>query len=71
MAKYRMHPSIAAKRVCKAVERETSSLDNPGFCIACGVDVEGVEPDARRYECESCGEPRVYGAQQLLFHLVP
>jgi len=25
-----------------------------------------VEPDARRYTCEGCGEPRVYGLQELL-----
>jgi hypothetical protein len=27
----------------------------------------GVEPDARNYECEACGERAVYGAQELLF----
>jgi hypothetical protein len=26
----------------------------------------GVEPDAREYECEACGEREVYGAQELL-----
>ena len=28
-----------------------------------------VEPDARRVECESCGEPKVYGAEELLFRI--
>lgn len=37
-----------------------------GFCLACGEEVEGVEPDARKYECESCGEAKVYGLEELL-----
>jgi hypothetical protein len=42
-----------------------TDLDNPGFCIACGEDAEGVEPDAREYECECCGADAVYGAQEI------
>ena len=37
-----------------------------GFCIECGDQAEGVEPDARRYRCESCGANAVYGAEELL-----
>ena len=37
-----------------------------GFCLACGIIQMGVEPDARRYECESCGEQLVFGFQELL-----
>lgn len=37
-----------------------------GFCIACGEDAYGVEPDARRYECESCGENKVYGLEEIV-----
>lgn len=37
-----------------------------GFCIACGAEQDGCEPDARKYECESCGENRVYGLEELL-----
>lgn len=37
-----------------------------GFCIACGAENWGVEPDAREYRCRSCGEFRVYGAEELL-----
>ena len=37
-----------------------------GFCVACGAEAYGVEPDARRYECEVCGAHSVYGAEELL-----
>ena len=40
-----------------------------GFCIACGLEHMEIEPDARRYPCESCGEKAVYGAQELLFYV--
>ena len=65
----KIHPSVTAERVGEAVERAMVSLDNPGFCIACGEEQDGCEPDARRYECESCGAHRVYGAEELLLYL--
>jgi len=37
-----------------------------GFCTACGEQADGVEPDARGYECEVCGECAVFGAEELL-----
>mgnify|MGYP003627294198 FL=1 len=40
--------------------------DNSGFCLACGAQAYGVEPDARRYECEECGARKVYGAEECL-----
>lgn len=66
----KMHKSITADRVAEACERHLTILDNPGFCIRCGEDAEGVEPDAREYECECCGEPGVYGADELLLMMV-
>ena len=39
--------------------------DSEGFCIGCGEQQSGVEPDASRYECECCGENTVYGAAEL------
>jgi hypothetical protein len=62
----KLHPSITEARVVSAVERRLYSLDNPGFCVACGEGAEGVEPDAQQYECECCGEKAVYGAEELL-----
>lgn len=63
------HRSITNHRVAGAVKRGMLSLDNPGLCIACGADADGCEPDARRYECEACGEKHVYGAEELMFCL--
>jgi hypothetical protein len=40
--------------------------DCVGFCLACGTEHSDVEPDAQEYECEACGEPAVYGAEQIV-----
>lgn len=45
---------------------ESAMFEGNGFCIACGDEAYNVEPDARKYECESCGAKKVYGAQELL-----
>ena len=37
-----------------------------GFCLACGEEQGGVEPDMVKGHCESCGAAKVYGAEQLL-----
>jgi len=43
-----------------------ASEDNEGYCMACGEPAYGVEPDARGYECEACGEKEVYGLEELM-----
>lgn len=58
----KVHSSVTAERLQEAIE----SGDTIGFCIACGEDAYGVEPDAREYTCEGCGESGVYGAEELL-----
>lgn len=40
--------------------------DYGGWCLECGDEAYGVEPDAQRYRCESCGAWQVYGAEELL-----
>lgn len=49
-------------------EQEFTESDDEmqGMCIACGEPAYGVEPDAEKYDCESCEEPMVYGMQELL-----
>lgn len=39
--------------------------DGIGWCLACGVTQDGVEPDARQYVCADCGKPKVYGLAEL------
>jgi hypothetical protein len=50
---------------CEAGKWSGTVVDDPAFCICCGADVPGVEADARPYECEPCGEPGVYGADEF------
>lgn len=52
--------------IVDAIERASTGTDNPGFCLACGNEQEGCEPDARGYECEFCGAYKVYGAEEIL-----
>ena len=42
------------------------SGEDIGFCLGCGAQNYGVEPDARKYECEECGKEKVYGAEEIL-----
>jgi len=65
----KMHESLTEERIIQAAEQAQMDTNNPGFCIACGADAYGVEPDARRYVCEACGEKAVYGAEELAFRL--
>ena len=53
---------VTIEQVLDAVQRD----DCTGICLACGEEQGGCEPDARKYECESCGEKRVYGSEELL-----
>ncbi len=62
----KLHKSITVERILDAVESD----DCRGFCIACGAEAYGVEPDARKYQCESCDSDSVYGAEELMFMTV-
>lgn len=55
-----------AKVTLEQVMTAVASGDWIGICITCGYEQEGVEPDARKYKCEDCGERKVYGAEELL-----
>lgn len=66
-----MHKSITYNRVLAVVTDNEQNLGSTGLCISCGAEAEGVEPDARKYECEACGERAVYGAEELLMAVAP
>ena len=65
----KIHPTLTLARVMDGVERQQFDLDNPGFCIACGHEQGGCEPDARKYQCEACGENAVYGAEEIMWRV--
>lgn len=53
-------------QIVEMIDRRNCSLDNPGWCIRCGEEQDGCEPDARGYVCDSCGEKAVYAPEELL-----
>lgn len=57
-------------RYCPVAESDEEmfgfSESGEGFCVGCGSTQGYVEPDARRYPCESCEEHLVFGFQELL-----
>ena len=67
----KINPSITVDRIMDALERQMTTLDDPGFCLACGNEQGGCEPDARHYKCEACGENQVWGAEELLLRIAP
>lgn len=60
MATRKVRPDPDA--ILRAVEEDGCT----GFCIECGEEQGGCEPDARKYRCESCGAFAVYGAEELV-----
>jgi hypothetical protein len=46
--------------------RHALFADNLGFCTECGMETDGVEPDAHDYHCGSCGMCAVFGLEELL-----
>ncbi len=47
-------------------EYRVLSSEYGGVCLACGSEAYGVEPDACGYDCECCGEPAVFGIEELM-----
>ena len=63
----KIHESITQDRVIEVIEDAMVNLENPGFCLACGEDAYGCEPDARNYQCEYCNAMQVFGAEEVMF----
>lgn len=66
LARNLWHKSLTDDVIMDACERHSMTLDDPGFCLICGQEASGVEPDAENYQCESCGAEQVFGSYQLL-----
>jgi len=57
--------------ILAAAEESAFGDEYTGYCLECGYEHEGVEPDARNYVCESCGARAVYGAEEIVIMMVP
>jgi hypothetical protein len=53
---------LSLKQVMEAIAQDNCT----GFCLACGMEQDGCEPDARNYKCHSCGERKVFGAEEIM-----
>jgi hypothetical protein len=62
------HKSLTDDVIVDACGRRRSS-SSPGFCLACGSEQDGCEPDARNYECEACGAEQVFGCEELMMEI--
>lgn len=49
-------------RVMEVVKND----EDIGFCITCGEEYIGVEPDRRKMYCVKCRTKTVYGAEEIL-----
>ena len=54
--------SVDIDEVIEAIQND----ELVGFCHNCGYCQDCCEPDARNYECEECGENKVFGAEETL-----
>ena len=63
--KQKIHSSITTERLEAALKESLFEETNMGIRIECGEDQFGVEPDAEKYLCESCGTYTVYGVETL------
>lgn len=61
-----LHESITKDRIYECAKESMFGLESIGLCLACGEEVGNVEPDARNYTCECCGEKKVWGAEELM-----
>ena len=64
---YRNKVGTQGYKVSMGIEEylELANSDT-GWCVACGTEAYGVEPDAREYTCENCGDNSVYGLEELM-----
>ncbi len=53
---------IKFELIQEAIENDSDA----GFCLECGEEAGGCEPDAEHYLCEGCGANEVFGAEQIL-----
>lgn len=62
----KIHKSVTVDRITEVAKKSMFGTEDNGICISCGEDAYGVEPDAEKYTCETCGKNTVFGGEQLL-----
>lgn len=60
-----MHPGTKILDI-EEIQEMAMSDEYYGYCIYCGYEQYGCEPDARMYTCEDCGKNGVCGAAEIL-----
>ena len=60
-----MKITVDVDEVLEAVQEDR----NAGFCIVCGEEHYGVEPEVRRFQWDKGCGPTGYGAEELLMRL--
>ena len=64
-----MEPIYSKKQIDRiigvTVTTEEAYDDTNGFCLNCGEEAYGIEPDAHEYTCSLCNKNTVYGIQEL------
>ena len=63
-----MTPTLG--QIILAAEESLLGLTVIGFCLACDAELLHVDSDAAGDECEICGEPEVFSAEELLLREV-
>lgn len=53
---------ITAQLIIDAISNDL----NNGYCLLCGAEHDGVEPDAHGYQCDECGSHSVTGAEDIM-----
>lgn len=66
----KIHESLTEDVIIEAVEATMFGTANIGFCIHCGCEADGCEPDMEKGFCAGCERREVYGAEQLMFMTV-
>lgn len=57
---------IGYDRFIAAHQDNEFGLGTAGFCVKCGAEQSGVEPDARNYKCDECGSKSVMGTYVIM-----
>ena len=60
---------IVTLKLSESILNSVENDEEKGYCLMCGLEQHGVEPDARGRRCNACAEKAVFGAQELLVYL--